>query len=264
MTTPKYADDSGDSGRFYNSLPGFEMQQFGSVTSIINTLSKPAIAPWSAKLAAQRAVEQEEEWHAIQVEEGEEAAKKWIAAAAREYTERASNLGSAVHLACEWGGEPPLEKVLPIIRKMHGDEEKDTALVGQHLHGYMDFIEEHVEEMVERERTVFNVTDGYAGTLDMIVRLTDGRLMVGDIKTGNRIYPEVALQLAAYARAEYMVKGDASVKFPHGIDGAFVLQLRPRSWKYQEVAIDRPVYEAFLAARELWEWKQTGSKGVLL
>jgi hypothetical protein len=40
----------------------------------------------------------------------------------------------------------------------------------------------------------------YGGTMDFAIRLHDGdALILGDLKTGKEIYPEVAIQLAAYA-----------------------------------------------------------------
>lgn len=52
--------------------------------------------------------------------------------------------------------------------------------------------------VVESEMPVFNAQHGYAGTLDFLCELPDGRLAIIDFKTGSGIYPEHYMQLAAY------------------------------------------------------------------
>ena len=52
---------------------------------------------------------------------------------------------------------------------------------------------------------VYSRTFGFAGTLDAICTIA-GRRGLLDIKTGRSgVYPEVALQLAAYAHADFCV-----------------------------------------------------------
>ena len=75
-----------------------------------------------------------------------------------------------------------------------------------HMASFTRFLEDWHPEYLATELTVFNRTQGYAGTLDAIMRITfpDGRSLVVlvDYKSGRAIYPEVALQLASYARVD--------------------------------------------------------------
>lgn len=54
------------------------------------------------------------------------------------------------------------------------------------------------------ECVVVNVAVNVAGTFDRIVRLWDGRVVIADLKTGQRLdygWPDIAMQLAVYANA---------------------------------------------------------------
>jgi hypothetical protein len=59
------------------------------------------------------------------------------------------------------------------------------------------------------ERMVYSRTYGYAGTLDAIGFNADRGLAVLDWKTSNGLYPESALQVAAYAIAYEEMTGEA-------------------------------------------------------
>ena len=280
MTSPKHAEAT-EAGRFYRNLPGFEELSLASVTNTVNVKSKPAIAPWAAKLAALRAVGCEAEWHAVQQEEGDEAAAKWIARASKEDMDRKAAIGSAVHLCAElWDSDHVTvykqgiglsldltARLDGVLEKAGGATGKNLGIVQNHLEQYARFIDEWKPIFRERERTVFSVTGGYAGTLDAIVDLPgeDGamRRYVLDIKTGGVYADSVGMQLAAYRYAEYIVRGDKSLPFTFGIDGGVVLQLKPKSYKVHFVRCDEYAYESFLAAKRLWLWANEGSKGAM-
>jgi len=70
-----------------------------------------------------------------------------------------------------------------------------------------------------------------------------------DVKTGNRIYPEVCLQLAAYAAADFIGQPDTTTEQPlPTIAAGAVLHLRPDGYQLLPVPIGWAVLEAFLAA----------------
>jgi hypothetical protein len=58
-----------------------------------------------------------------------------------------------------------------------------------------------VERVVMAEQAVWSERYGYAGTLDALVLLTDGRLAVVDIKTSKRLSWPYRLQTSAYVQA---------------------------------------------------------------
>lgn len=273
MTQPRHAVST-ESGRFYTNIPGFENLSLGSVTNIVGVKSKPAIPGWAAKLAGERAIKHEDRWHAIQQEEGDEAARKWISAASREEMNYKAAMGSAIHLAAEVldtevtdsGFSGPLIERLDGVLAKHGGASGDNLnRVWLHVIQYREFIRECGVQFVERERTVFNPDDGWAGTLDAIVNVPDDkgalRRYVMDIKTGGVYADSNALQLSAYRHATYVVDGNASKPFSHQIHGGFVLQLKPKSYKVYFMRCDDAVYRRFLAARDLWLWSTDEHKG---
>jgi len=259
---PKHAIST-EFGRFYSSLPGFEDLTLASVTSIINVLSKDALVNAAAKRVAERAVNEEEIWHVLQQEESDEAAIKWVSSAARNYMAYAQALGSAVHAWCETWPERP--EVVPWIDKMviwEPDRDKCYKTIKETASQYGRFLEDTGAELLETERTVFNDEMGYAGTLDLVA-VIDGKTYIIDIKTGFVSRESVPLQLAAYRHANYKVVGDASVPFDYPIDGGYVLQLKPRSYRLIPVECGPKEWGYFLYAKALWHWKNEDSKGAL-
>jgi hypothetical protein len=102
--------------------------------------------------------------------------------------------------------------------------------VAQVLARFIEFEQEWEPEWEASELTVFNPTAGYAGQLDFIARipkLGDG-LTLGDFKTGRGVFPETAMQLAAYRHAEFAESdhGKVSVEMPV-TERAIVVHLRP-------------------------------------
>ena len=104
------------------------------------------------------------------------------------------------------------------------------------------------------ELTVYNKTHKYAGTLDFIAdipALGEG-LTLCDIKTGKGVYPEVALQLAAYRFAEFAetANNNARVEMPE-TERAFVLHLRPDKWEVVPVKVEQEQLDMFRMAMQV-------------
>jgi hypothetical protein len=88
------------------------------------------------------------------------------------------------------------------------DVDVPEELVG-HVDSYIQFLEDFRPEVLLLETVVANLTHGYAGTLDSILRIPGMGVVQVDIKT-NRSGPfgEVGLQLVGYSRAELYVDDD--------------------------------------------------------
>lgn len=103
--------------------------------------------------------------------------------------QRSANTGTGVHRFAEDIDDGMLDwQLVPDAAKPY-------------LEHYAAAKERHGWSTLVKELTVFNMTVGYAGTPDRIMQV-DGRVAVCDIKTGSGVWPDVALQLAAYANAE--------------------------------------------------------------
>jgi hypothetical protein len=168
--------------------------------------------------------------------------------------------GSELHAAAEklaLGVSPEVDvKILPYVEQ------------------YKRFLEEHAPVFEMAEAPVYSPTRFYAGTLDGIIVL-EGQRLVFDIKTTDRgpdseksrpPYAEVALQLAAYRRAElvgvlseqryasgkryYLFDPEAEHQPMPETDGAVCIVVSPFDYTITPVRTDDEVFKCFIAARE--------------
>jgi hypothetical protein len=102
-------------------------------------------------------------------------------------------------------------------------------------------------EEVLTEFTCVNQAIGTAGKADALFRLADGRLVIGDRKTGNVVkYPHApAVQFAIYANADTMVTFDDS--------GAQVRQPMPEVDKAMALVVDITIGDEITAAVHVYE-----------
>jgi len=147
-----------------------------------------------------------------------------------------------------------------------------------YLEQYVGFLERHQPEFLMSEAPVYNVTHHYAGTCDGIMVL-GGKTVIFDIKTTDKQpdaksrppYPEVALQLVAYARAElvgllsekrevnrrryYVYSPDQQHEPMPPVDGAVCIVVSPYDCRVLPIRIDEEVWRAFLRVRECARWQ---------
>jgi hypothetical protein len=195
-------------------------------------------------------------------------ALRWIKGAAERHRDAAGDRGKAVHEEAE-------QLVLAHARETsrlildHGAIAPWPDELAAYQDAFVAWVDDFAPEFLAAEATVFNRAQAYAGTLDTIVRLTlpDGMRLVVlvDYKSGKAIYPEVALQLAAYARAEFIGAPDGVTELPMiAVDAGAVLHLTPKGYQFRLVRIDEPILAAFLYAREVFRFVNETSKTVLL
>ena len=118
--------------------------------------------------------------------------------AAQEALKRAPMLGTAVHGVTE------------IVDGINGHAKRDGSVmppaVRGHAMGYQEALAAHGVEIVGGEQIIVNFTHGYAGRFDRFMRLPIlPGLFVGDVKTAAGVYPDMGLQMSAYANAEWIV-----------------------------------------------------------
>jgi len=118
---------------------------------------------------------------------------------------------------------------------------------------FIEWKDKNVKKFICTERSVFNVKEGYAGTLDSVVELSDGRTYLVDYKTSGNIYDTYELQVAAYAKAyensfHVKVYGGVILRFEKNED-------KKKDMQEKEVKDLEYSYEVFLAAKKLWDWK---------
>lgn len=106
--------------------------------------------------------------------------------------------------------------------------EVPEELVG-HVEACLSFLDLWRPTPVLVEAVVASRAWHYAGTLDLVADLPDGRRVLMDWKTGaSGVWPEVALQLAAYRHAEVYADADGREHWMEdlGIVGAYAIHLR--------------------------------------
>jgi hypothetical protein len=124
---------------------------------------------------------------------------------------------------------------------------------------YVDFSTTHNPEIMALEMHFASDDNGYAGTLDRIIKL-NGKFVLLDIKTSNAIYPSYWLQLAAY----YALYSEV---YPDPIDEVAILWLNAKTrtngkngaiqghgWQLITKSMEelKDDYTLFLATHKLW------------
>lgn len=256
MASPKAATTT-SKGRTYGlELPPPDGHKIvWSVTTIIGGgLPKPALVPWGMKTVAEYAVGNYKRLYAMcQAAEGDDEAMyqvvAWLKGSPYREREKKADLGTLLHELAEAKAlERPLPAITPDVAPLYAQ--------------YQRFVKEWHPEFEMAEATVFNLRESYAGTLDAIVRMNGRRLLL-DWKTGKDIYPEAALQLAAYAHAEavYLAPG-VTAPLPE-IDGAVAVNITADTYRVVPVEIGEPVWRSFRYVRECFRFMEEISKGVL-
>jgi hypothetical protein len=182
-----------------------------------------------------------------------------------------AELGTHIHDEIErmiLSGEPSSSYPLPIRRQMEN---------------FRAWCEEFNPEWEASELRAYSRTHGYAGTLDAIA-VIDGTRYILDVKSGKGVYPSAALQLAAYAHADFTVidkfhpgsiqvtpnrgrryyewSGPAQDEYPlPDIEAAGVLHIREDHCTLFPVTTDLgELFETFLTVKKVDEWCRRNSK----
>ena len=122
--------------------------------------------------------------------------------------------------------------------------------VPEHLAGYVqacvDFLDDWKIQPLVVERPVASRAWWYAGTPDLIGALPNGRIPLVDWKTGNNVYGSTALQLMAYARAEFYVDDDWTEQPLPAIDDHLVVHLTSAGYTVHRARSSEDVWQMFL------------------
>ena len=249
MTLPKIETKSSYGSRFYvnpetgDTVPG--------VTSILNMLPKPFLKPWAAKVVAETAVDQLPEIMALRLRDGVEAAVNHLKGSPDRFTKSAADVGTDVHDMFERMAKGSKLSLL------------NSDPLAPYANHFNEFLTEFSPEFVMLEETVWSDTHGYAGSFDAIMRV-GSELVIADWKTTRSgVHEEVALQLAAYKNADYVLKPNGTkIELPQ-VDGGAVLHVRPEGWALYPVNISDEVFAHFLNVKQVFAWEKELKKGVI-
>jgi len=195
------------------------------VTTLIGTgMPKPALPYWSAKMVAEYVADNYIALDSLIARDRDDAIKhlKMVP-----WTERdkAAARGTDIHAIAE-----------TII---HGGESEVAGEIVDYVNGYVKWLDEWNVEPVLTEKICANRSYWYAGTFDAILKFGDGPLKgktyLCDWKTSTNVYGEMAMQLVAYANADFYLDEDGSEKPLPKIDGLAIVHITPNGTTVHEV-----------------------------
>lgn len=190
-------------------------QKYPRVSTILGVISKPGLVDWKMRVGIEEA---------------------------NRISREAADLGTAIHAACEAASKGGRLSDCP-------------ATYRPFVTAYCAWLATHADEVIATEYVVHHGRHRYAGTVDGIVQLRDGRRALLDLKTGRSLDATYRLQTAAYM--------DALTEMGEPIDVRMVLHLpssengRLYVMEYDEDEKDLRCWRACL---RLWRWTSRRSQ----
>jgi hypothetical protein len=291
-TGPANSETTPD-GRWY--LHPLTQERFISVTTALKVVAKEALVPWAAGLAAEAAMD---ELPMVVAASRKRPCGNTYKRCQHDWRERCGNCPCEDCRAC----------VTRHLRDRHIAESSRRADEGTRVHKVIEWwalhdgaIRPHDKDIASyvtqflafvddygltpaswelAETTVINRENGYAGTLDKIVRFNADAspaaaelcdrigagpmpTLLGDTKTREKtreeapakFYPEHALQVAALRNGEAVMLPDGTEIPLPAVDGGFVLQLRPDGYEARPVDAGPRTFGAFLSFLSGSKWQ---------
>ena len=241
MTAPKVPTFYRGGSRFYvHPTSGAKVP---GVTSVLNMLPKPFLKAWAAKVVAESAVAMAQDGTlAPMVARDPSGTIDYLKRSPGRSTQGAADVGTAAHGIFE-----ALAKGEPI-----GRVTEDLEPFVAHFRDFLDTVQPEYHRL---EDTVWSETHGYAGSFDAFATIQGEKTWIDNKTTKSGVHAEVALQLSAYAHADYLLDGETGETLlqPQGSRGV-VVHVRPEGWALYEVPIGDDVFEHFLNLRRVFEW----------
>lgn len=222
--------DSGDNHRY--NLDGLPVT---GVTSLISKgVPKPGLPAWSARVVAEYVADADPDILADLRMLGRDGFVHHLKRVPWVERNAAAARGKTVHRYAE--------------RLARGERVDVPDDIAGHVESCVRFLDEWQPTPVITEAIIGSRTCRYAGTLDMVADLPgEGVRAIMDYKTG-KIYPEVALQLAAYRHADFYVDpvdGNERPMMSLGITCGYVVQIRADDYDVIPVDTSQRVFDTF-------------------
>jgi hypothetical protein len=238
-----------------------------SVTSIRNMAGQPhALVSWKIAKVCDRAVDElptlvemmnrePRPRERVLEKNRRKEARAWLRAAHEEERDKAANRGTAIHKAAEHGVTP--DEVGDYV-----DTESGAVIPADELRAklrqYYAWLAESRADVILKERQVWNLTLGYAGSFDLLCRFPNGELWIVDIKTGSGTYSDHVLQQIAYLMAEFIgaddVVDDDATALLHQVAGVAILHLQDDHWEFIRPEADPAAWSAFRGLLSYATW----------
>lgn len=224
-------------------LDGYEIP---GVTTIIGLLDKPALVGWAAEQSASYAVDN---WQRLSEVPLAQRIKE-IQGARFAKNRAAIVKGNRIHALAE--------------DLQCGKDVEVPAEISSQVEAVAKFLDAWEMETIATETPVASTSYRYGGTLDTILKSPRLGMILLDWKTGKNVYDETALQLAAYQRADLMIRQEIIIG-PRGgkttklveaemiqVDRCYVAHVLSDTVALHPMATDKDVYSTFLHLCEVW------------
>jgi hypothetical protein len=248
--------------------------RFVSVTALTGLLPLPWMEAYASKHAAECAFNEQDAYRELP---SKDERIKFVKGASRRYSRAAAERGTLIHAHVEKRNLGVVMDPWPL---------PVAASMRQYEH-FLATVEPRIEAA---ECKVYHRGNGYgdlayAGTTDLLCEI-DGKMSILDVKTGKSVHEDAALQINAYAHADFLIhdpnhpdavqitpargrrwyewRGDAKDEHPMpDIRAGYILHLRDDGWALHEVPISDELYEMFLSLFSVERWERELKKGVL-
>ena len=196
-----------------------------SVTTILDSIAKPALVPWAANEGAKFFIS-----HAHEDMKIEDMAKG-IRGAYRTSSGSALNIGMEVHKWCE-------EAILWKLGKGEAPQSLTRTESKNAINAFREWSKVNDVEWLTVEEKVYHRGHKFAGTVDATA-VINGEYCVIDFKTSGAIYSAYHLQCAAYAKAIEDMRGKE-------VEKAYVLRFDKKTGEF-EAGSSVEILENFVA-----------------
>jgi hypothetical protein len=206
-------------------------EKIPGVTTILGDgLPKPALINWAANTTAEYAVDH---WDDLT---GMSPSARLKALKDARYADRdaAANRGTEVHKLAD--------------HLSRGEEVDVPDALRGHVESAVAFLDEWNVQPVLTEAVIVSYRHRYAGTLDVVADLADGRRWLLDYKTSRSgAYGDTAFQLAAYRNAEFYRTGPSDPELPMiPVEATGVVWLRADGYELYPYETGPAVFREFL------------------
>jgi hypothetical protein len=246
--------------------------KYVSVTALTGLLPLPWMEAYASKHAAECAFNEQDAYRDLATKDERIA---YVKGASKRYSRAAADRGTAIHAHVE-------KYNLGVIMDPWPLPVRASMLQYEH---FMETVQPRVEAAECKVYHRYAPWECYAGTMDLLCEI-DGRMCILDVKTGKSVHEDAALQINAYAYADFLIadpnhpdaiqvtpargrrwyewRGDAKDEIPMpDIQAGYVLHLRDDGWVLHEVPISDELYAMFLSLFSIENWERGLKKGVL-
>jgi hypothetical protein len=249
--------------------------RYVSVTALTGLLPLPWMEAYASKHAAECAFNEQDAYRELP---SKDERIKFVKGASRRYSRAAAERGTQIHAHVEKRNLGVIMDPWPL---------PVAASMRQYEH-FLATVKPRIEaaecKVYHRRMDLNELPRYYAGTMDLLCEI-DGRMAILDAKSGKSIHEDAALQLAAYANADFIVpdpnhpgavqvtpnrgrryytwEGPVAdeIPMPEVKDG-YVLHLRDDGWQLVHVPITDELYEMFLSLFSVERWERDLKKRV--